>query len=174
VFILLPIYVIAAIALFIVLKLAISYFQMIQKTLNCCAPENRSMSPGMVWLMLIPFVNIVWHFFVVINVYKSLRTEFQKRGIAEDLEPSKKLGLIISILVPCVIIIPLLGGYPLWDCLDWFGGVLLTGGLGIFQATSINRYCLGSSLAVLSGLILWILYWRKITRFSAMLAAPAA
>ncbi len=31
------------------------------------------------WLLLIPLVNLVWHFFVVLNMAKSLGTEFQKR-----------------------------------------------------------------------------------------------
>src|SRR5476651_603853 len=87
---------------------AIFYILTVQKALNRCAPENRAMSPGMVWLLLVPLLNIVWSFFVVINVAKSLGAEFQKRGIAEEPEPGKKLGLIMCILACCGII-PLLG-----------------------------------------------------------------
>jgi hypothetical protein len=87
---------------------AIFYLLTLQKTLNRCAPENRAMAPGMVWLMLIPLVNIVWHFMVVINIAKSLGAEFQKRGIAEEADPGKKLGMIMCILAACSII-PLLG-----------------------------------------------------------------
>ena len=36
------------------------------------------MNPGMVWLMLIPVFNIVWHFIIVLNMAKSLG-----RGIPE-------------------------------------------------------------------------------------------
>ena len=86
----------------------IFYLLTLQKALNRCAPENRAMAPGLVWLMLIPFVNLVWHFFVVINMAKSLGAEFQKRGIAEEPEPGKMLGLIMCILAVCGII-PLLG-----------------------------------------------------------------
>ena len=92
----------------IMLVPAIFYLLTLQKALNRCSPENRAMAPGMVWLMLVPFVNIVWHFFVVINVAKSLGGEFQKRGIAEEPEPGKKIGLIMCILACCGII-PLLG-----------------------------------------------------------------
>ena len=87
---------------------AICYILTLQKALNRCSPENRAMAPGMVWLMLVPLLNIVWHFFVVINVAKSLGAEFQKRGIAEEPEPGKKIGLIMCILACCGII-PLLG-----------------------------------------------------------------
>lgn len=84
------------------------YILTLQKTLNKCAPENRAMQPGMVWLMLVPLVNLVWGFFVVINMAKSLGAEFQKRGITEEPEPGKKLGLIMCVLLCCGII-PLLG-----------------------------------------------------------------
>ena len=92
----------------IMLVPAIFYLLTLQKALNRCAPENRAMAPGMVWLMLIPLFNIVWHFFVVINIAKSLGAEFQKRGVSEEAEPGKKLGLIMCILACCGII-PLLG-----------------------------------------------------------------
>jgi len=102
------VFTIALIVFAIALLPAIFYILTIQKALNRCAPENRAMAPGMAWLLLVPLVNIVWQFFVVINVAKSLGSEFQKRGIAEEPEPGKKLGLIMCILACCGII-PLLG-----------------------------------------------------------------
>jgi hypothetical protein len=98
----------ALIALVILLIPAIFYLLTLQKALNKCAPENRAMQPGMVWLLLVPLVNLVWGFFVVLNMSKSLGAEFQKRGIAEEAEPGKKLGLIMCVLLCCGII-PLLG-----------------------------------------------------------------
>ena len=99
---------IALIVLVIALIPMIFYILTLQKALNKCAPENRAMQPGMIWLLLIPLVNLVWSFFVVINMAKSLGAEFQKRGIAEEPEPGKKLGLIMCILLCCGFI-PLLG-----------------------------------------------------------------
>jgi hypothetical protein len=87
---------------------AIFFNLTLQKALNRCAPENRAMQPGMVWLLLIPLFNLVWQFLVVINVAKSLGAEFQKRGMAEEPEPGKTLGLVMCILVCCGII-PYLG-----------------------------------------------------------------
>ena len=86
----------------------IFYSLTLQKALNRCAPENRAMAPGLVWLMLVPLFNIVWNFFVVINLAKSLGAEFQKRGIAEEPKPGKKLGLTMCIL-SCCGVIPFLG-----------------------------------------------------------------
>jgi len=86
----------------------IFYLLTLQKALNRCSPENRAMAPGMVWLMLIPLFNLIWHFFVVINVAKSLGAEFQKRGITEEPKPGQTIGMIMCILAVCSII-PLLG-----------------------------------------------------------------
>jgi len=50
---------------------AVFYCLTMQKALERCAPSNRAMVPGMVWLLFIPLFNIVWQFFVVLNVSKS-------------------------------------------------------------------------------------------------------
>ena len=89
------------IGLVIILIPAIFYLLTLQKALNRCSPENRAMNPGMVWLMLIPLFNLVWHFFVVLNLAKSLGAEFQKRGIVDEPQPGKNLGLIMCILACC-------------------------------------------------------------------------
>jgi magnesium-transporting ATPase (P-type) len=99
---------VALIVLVILLIPMVFYILTLQKSLNKCAPENRAMQPGMTWLLLVPLVNLVWHFFVVINMAKSLSAEFQKRGIAEEAEPGKKLGMIMCVLFCCGII-PFLG-----------------------------------------------------------------
>jgi hypothetical protein len=99
---------VALIVLVIALIPMVFYILTLQKALNKCAPENRAMQPGMIWLLLVPLVNLVWSFFVVLNMAKSLGAEFQKRGMAEEPEPGKKLGLIMCVLFCCGII-PLLG-----------------------------------------------------------------
>jgi hypothetical protein len=82
----------------------IFYILTLQKALNRCAPENRAMQPGLVWLLLIPCFYLVWHFFVVINMAKSLGAKFQKRGITEEPEPGKTIGLVASVLWCCGVI----------------------------------------------------------------------
>ena len=47
--------------------------------------------------MLIPLFGLAWHFFVVLNMAKSLGCEFQKRSIAEDPNPGQTLGLVTCI-----------------------------------------------------------------------------
>jgi hypothetical protein len=75
----------------------IFYLVTLQKALNRCSPESRAMNPGLVWLMLIPLFNIVWQFFIVLNMAKSLGAEFQKRGIAEEPNPGQTLGMVMCI-----------------------------------------------------------------------------
>ena len=75
----------------------IFYLLTLQKALNRCSPESRAMNPGMVWLMLIPFFNLVWHFIIVLNLAKSLGAEFQKRGIPEEPTPGQTLGLVMCV-----------------------------------------------------------------------------
>jgi hypothetical protein len=99
---------IVLIAFAICLLPMIFYILTLQKAINRCSPESRAMAPGLAWLMLIPLVNIVWHFFVVLNMAKSLGAEFQKRGIPAEPNPGQTLGLIMCILMCCGII-PLLG-----------------------------------------------------------------
>lgn len=87
---------------------AIFYLLTLQKALRRCSPENREMEPGMVWLMFIPLFNLVWHFIIVLRMAGSLEKEFRKRGIAEESQPGKTLGMTMCILACCGII-PLLG-----------------------------------------------------------------
>jgi hypothetical protein len=106
---------------FVAVGLAVMIFFILtlQKALNRCSPENRAMQPGMTWLLLIPLFNIVWIFFVVINMAKSLGAEFTKRGIAADHEPGKTLGLAYAILAICSAI-PFVGFLAGIGCLVCF------------------------------------------------------
>ncbi len=86
------------VAIVISIVVGIFYCLTLQKALNRCAPQNRAMSPGLVWLYLIPLFNLVWHFFIVINMAKSLHAEFVYRGIAEEPSPGQGIGLAACIL----------------------------------------------------------------------------
>ena len=86
----------------------IFYLITLQKALSRCAPQSRAMEPGLVWLQLIPIFNMVWQFFVVINVATSLHNEFVRRGIPQEQSPGQGIGMAMCILSVCSII-PLLG-----------------------------------------------------------------
>ena len=88
---------------------AIFYILTLQKTLHQCGPVSRTMEPGMVWLLIIPFVNLVFHFFVVLAISKSVANEFARRGIPSyDPQPGQPVGLAMCIC-GCCTLVPFLG-----------------------------------------------------------------
>jgi hypothetical protein len=101
-----------AVSVIISIVVGVFYCLTLQKALNRCAPQNRAMSPGLVWLYLIPFFNLIWHFFIVINMAKSLHAEFVYRGIVEEANPGQGIGLATCIL-HIASNIPYVGGLAL-------------------------------------------------------------
>ena len=97
----------------------IFYLITLQKALARCNRANRSMEPAMVWLMLIPALDLVWHFFVVNAVADSLEKEFSERSIQAEPAPGKSIGLAMCILNACVVVpymgeLTALGGLVCW------------------------------------------------------------
>ena len=88
---------------------AIFYLLTLQSALGKCPPPSRTMDPAMVWLLLIPIFSLIWGFFVVMALAKSLGNEFRRRGIpTPDPLPGQSLGMAMCICACCGII-PLLG-----------------------------------------------------------------
>ena len=83
----------------------IFYCLTLSRALARCAPESRAMQPGMVWLLFIPAFNLVWNFIIVSALSRSLRSEFQRRGLGE-VDTGHTLGMAFSILA-CLSIIPI-------------------------------------------------------------------
>ncbi len=50
--------------------------------LKRCKPENRSMSPGLVFLAFVPVLSLAWGFVTVAMVSSSLRKEYTSRGMS--------------------------------------------------------------------------------------------
>lgn len=86
------------------------YLIALQNTLARCSPNSRTLSPAMVWLLLIPLFNLAWHFVVVSNISKSLHNEFDRRNIQAEPQPGKGIGLAMCILA-CTILVPVAGIY---------------------------------------------------------------
>ena len=122
------------------LALAIAYIITLSNALKKCSPAARTMQPGMMWLLIVPFLNLVWNFIAVNAISDSLGNEFRLRGIQGiEPEPGKSIGIPMAICGACGLI-PILG-----------------------------------ILASLAYLVMWIMYWVKISSFSKMLdQAPAA
>lgn len=83
------------------------YLLSMQRALTLAGPENRTLEPGMVWLMLIPLFGMVWQFFVVLHVSRSVKNWAAAHG-REVQDAGWNIGLTACILFCCGII-PFLG-----------------------------------------------------------------
>lgn len=68
---------------------------------------HRAIEPVMIWLLLIPCVNLVWNFFVFQRIPISFKRYFDSVGDTSVGDCGEKLGLYYSIAVICCMI-PLL------------------------------------------------------------------
>ena len=77
----------------------------LSRALRKCSLSSRTMEPGLVWLLLVPFVNLVWQFFVVSALSNSLGNEFRTRGIVNvEPQPGKAIGIAMCVCSACSII----------------------------------------------------------------------
>jgi hypothetical protein len=92
----------------------------LQNALKKCDASVRQMEPAMVWLLLIPVFSIVWNFFVVTGIGKSLGAEFRRRGIVtQQAYPAQSVGMALAIcqcccIIPILNILAGLAGFVLW------------------------------------------------------------
>ena len=92
----------------LVLLPGVLYLLSLQRAMEAVDAPLRPMAPGLVWLLLIPLVNIVWMFFVV----NHLKTGYTKMGEAGRLTAASDggygVGLPLAICM-AVSIVPFLG-----------------------------------------------------------------
>ncbi len=98
----------------------IFYILTLTRTLTKCSATSITIEPGMLWLLLVPFVNLVWHFFVVIGLAKTLSNEFRARNITSvEPMPGQSIGIAMCIcgacgIIPFLGVIASLAGFVLW------------------------------------------------------------
>lgn len=85
------------------IAVGIFYILTMQKALNLAGERHRKMEPAMVWLMLIPLFNLVWHFFVVKNVSESIKSWATERQVNVG-DGGYTIGLVACIANCCGII----------------------------------------------------------------------
>ena len=111
------------------------------RVLTRVEPENRRMEPGLVWLNLIPFFNLIWMVVTIERVGESIRNEFMARGRHKKSESyGKTSGLACMILwgislpfamfgTPCVLVFwffACIYGVVYWVQLSGYAGRLKT------------------------------------------------
>lgn len=67
----------------------------LQKLLEQVTPAERKLKPGLTWLMLLPYFNIVWVFIMTARIADSVAAEIKRRGLKIfEARPGHVLGLI--------------------------------------------------------------------------------
>jgi len=82
----------------------------LQKALTLSGAENRDMSPGLVWLNLIPVFNLGWMIYTVLKVSEAISKKYTAHNVPNPTEGAKTNGLVYSICSICSLI-PFLGGF---------------------------------------------------------------
>ncbi len=79
----------------IALVVAIFYLLNLQNLMKSIKEENREVSPGNVWLMLIPVFSLIYAFILYPKISASVKKELESRGMEGD--GSKNLALALAI-----------------------------------------------------------------------------
>jgi len=111
---------------------AVFYLLTLQNALQRCSPSSRTLAPGLVWVMLIPLVNLIWHFVVVVKISQSLHNEFVRRE-RENAEPHPGLKLGLAMCSASV-----LAAIPLRSA--WWLFTILGTGLWIAYWIVMSKY----------------------------------
>jgi hypothetical protein len=91
--------IIAALIVFAIgLVIQIFYLLTLSRCFSLIDPRNRRMEPGLVWLNLVPCLNLIWIFFTTSRLADSLRDEFNDRGLHGDGDFGRTLGIVYPVL----------------------------------------------------------------------------
>ena len=111
--------------LLVILAIAIVISWLIYSVQVQVPPEHRKIAPGLIWLLIIPFFNVIWNFFVFLQVPDSLKSYFDAQGRTDVGDCGRTLGLWSAVLLA----VGFLGGFiPLVGCFAsfvWLAGLVL-------------------------------------------------
>ena len=96
------------VVLVIVIAIMVVIYYLIYAAQSRVPEQYRDISPGQVFLMLIPLFNLVWMFFVFQRVPTSFQKYFAAQGRTDVGDCGKNIGMAYCICVLCSII-PLVG-----------------------------------------------------------------
>lgn len=118
------------------------------KALSYVSPENRTISQLMIWLLLLPGVNKVLNFLVVIGMSKSIANELADREFEDVKRPGFISGMIFAVLsVVFEVIFP----------------------LALIYIPVVKEYMNIISAAAFLQIIFFIQYWMRINWYKRIL-----
>ena len=130
-----------------------------QVTFQRIRPQNRLMSPGLVWLQCIPLFGLIWQFIVVSRLSGSIQNEFVSRGddSASGL-PSPEIAVHLNKRRPTFFL-------GLGYC------IFLTAGLLIDFSFRLEGFMIDATTIIfLVGLVCWIVYWVQLGKYWRILS----
>lgn len=80
----------------------------LQNALKEVSEKNREVPPANVWLMFIPLFNIIYPFILYPRICDSIKKEYATRGLEEQGDFGRAIGITMPILGLCGVI-PVLG-----------------------------------------------------------------
>jgi hypothetical protein len=145
--------------LLVTFGIMIPYLLTLETALRRVSPSNRTMEPGMVWLMLVPYVNFVWQFMVALRVPQSFRNEFRARSQDSGSDYGR--------------------GIALTGCILGVLGLVITYGPTTYalENTQEGIALITTGIALLMGFIqlaLLVVFWIRVAGYSRQLAQAAA
>jgi len=81
-----------------ILTAGIFYLLTLQNALKAVSKQRRKMEPGSVWVMLVPFLNALFIFFIVEAIGASFKREYERYGVIKTNKPTFYLGIAMSVL----------------------------------------------------------------------------
>ncbi|MCE3294927.1 MAG: hypothetical protein K0R65_641 [Crocinitomicaceae bacterium] len=115
------------------------YLLTLQRLMELVSPKNRLVPPSNVWLMFIPFFNLVYAFVLYPKISDSVMEEFADRKLDTSGDFARNLGIAMALL-----------------------------GLG-YLFRFLGPLALLGSLASLANLIIWIIFWVKMNQYKEQL-----
>jgi hypothetical protein len=138
--------------LFVFIFIAVLFLLAQHNTLKAIKPENRLITPGQVWIQLIPILGQIWQFFIVTRIADSIRKEITSR------QDDSILGFSDAAAVEEINKRPtfLIG---ITYCILFTTGIIL-------KFISLPRI---QGWFSLSGMICWIIYWVQLAKWKRKL-----
>jgi len=100
--------IIGVVLLLVMLVVLVFFLRTLYRCSEALHPAHRALPSGLIWLSLIPGLNLIWNIVVVVTLSGGLKKEDAARGTNNFGDGGLLLGLLFS-LSPFVTWIPLLG-----------------------------------------------------------------
>lgn len=137
-----------------------------QKAMNAVSSENRKMEGGLIWLGLIPILNIVWPYIFNAALRTSYKNEFKQKGI------SHKVNLASGFIYPGAQLLSII----LYAFADALSDQMIRNSMYYGNDSDIQNALFFNELAVifmslfsLVSLVLWIIFWVNVNGLRSML-----